>query len=101
VVVTMQFDFACEVGHLIGSLLLHMAQVECTQIRVRQAVETRAAQAAGKRWGGRRPGTRRADPARARELRRRGLSNSEIATALDVSTRTVTRMIHGTSNNHP
>ena len=93
VVITMQMDFSGEVGQMIASLLLHIAQMERTRIRERQAAGIAAARANGKRWGGRKQGTGlKADPVRVRELRTRGLTNREIATALGVSTRTVIRM---------
>ncbi len=94
VVVTTQMDFSGEVGQMVASLLLHIAQMERTRIRDRQAAGIEAARANGKRWGGREPGTGwKADPQRALELRQRGLSNREIAAALRISTRTVIRMI--------
>ena len=54
VVITMQMDFSGEVGQMIASLLLHIAQMERTRIRERQAAGIQAARASGKRWGGRR-----------------------------------------------
>ena len=94
VVITMQMDFSGEVGQMIASLLLHIAQMERTRIRERQAAGIAAARANGKRWGGRKRGTGlKADPKRVQELRTRGLTNREIATALGISTRTVIRMV--------
>ena len=93
VVITMQMDFSGEIGQMIASLLLHIAQMERTSIRERQAAGIAAARAAGKRWGGRKRGTGlKADPSRVRELRTRGLTNREIAKSLDVSTRTIVRL---------
>ena len=93
-VITLQIDFSGEVGQMIASLLLHIAQMERTRIRERQAAGIAAAQAAGKRWGGRRPGTGlKAAPERALMLRKRGLSNGEVAAALNLSTRTAVRLI--------
>ena len=93
IVITLQIDFSGEVGQMIASLLLHIAQMERTRIRERQAAGIAAAKASGKRWGGRKPGTgRKADPKRVLALRRRGLTNGEIATALGISTRTVIRL---------
>ena len=92
VVITLRIDFSGEVGQMIASLLFHVAQMERTRIRERQAAGIAAARANGKRWGGRKPGTFKADPKRVLALRRRGLTNAEIAAALGVSTRTVTRM---------
>ena len=92
IVLTMQMDFSGEVGQMIASLLLHIAQMERTRIRERQASGIAAAKANGVRWGGSKPGTRmKADPKRVLELRGRGLSNREIAQALKISERTVIR----------
>jgi DNA invertase Pin-like site-specific DNA recombinase len=94
VVITTQMDFSGEVGQMVASLLLHIAQMERTRIRERQAAGIAAARADGKRWGGRKCGVGlKADPDRVAELRRRGLSNAEIAAALNISTRTVMRYI--------
>lgn len=94
VVITLQLDFSGEIGQMIASLLLHIAQMERTRTRERQAAGIAAAKATGKRWGGRRPGTGlKADPKRVLQLRRRGLTNREVASALNISTRTVIRMV--------
>lgn len=78
---------------MIASLLFHIAQMDRTRIRERQAAGIAAAKANGKRWDGRKHGTGlKANPVRVQELRTRGLTNREIATALGVSTRTVIRM---------
>ena len=45
VVVTMQMDFNGEVGQMVASLLLHIAQMERTRIRERQAAGIAAAKA--------------------------------------------------------
>lgn len=52
-----------------------------------------AARANGKSWGGRKHGSYKVDPARVRELAAKGLGRGEIATALEVSRRTVSRML--------
>lgn len=94
VVITTQMDFSGEVGQMVASLLLHISQMERTRIRERQAAGIAAARADGKRWGGRKYGVGlKADPDRVAELRQRGLSNAEIAAALNISTRTVMRCI--------
>ena len=93
IVLTMQMDFSGEVGQMVASLLLHIAQMERTHIRERQASGIAAAKAAGKRWGGRRTGTGyKADPKRVLELLRTGLTNREVAAAMNISIRTVIRM---------
>ena len=47
----------------------------------------------GKRWGGRKPGTFKADPERVRELTAKGLRRAEIAKALGISAKTVSRLL--------
>ena len=94
VVITLQIDFAGEIGQMIASLLLHIAQMERSRLRERQAAGIAAAKADGRTWGGRKPGTGlSADPKRVIELRRRGLTIREVAAALGISTRTVSRMV--------
>jgi len=93
VVITLQIDFNGEIGQMIVSLLLHIAQMERSRLRERQAAGIAAARTSGKRWGGRKSGVGlRSDPSRILELRGRGLTNGEIAAALNVSTRTVMRV---------
>ena len=93
VVITLQVDFNGEIGQMIASLLLHVAQMERSRIKDRQAAGITAAKANGKRWGGRRPGNGlKADPSRVLALRARGLSNAEIASVMAISTRTVSRL---------
>ncbi len=92
IVITMQMDFSGEVGQMVASLLLHIAQMERTRIRDRQAAGIAASRANGKRWGGRDAGTGlKADPERVQALRQHGLTNGEIAATLNVSRRTVIR----------
>ena len=49
IVITMQMDFSGEVGQMVASLLLHIAQMERTRIRERQAAGIAATRAKGKR----------------------------------------------------
>ncbi len=101
IVITMQMDFSGEVGQMVASLLLHIAQMERTRIRERQAAGIAASRTKGKRWGGRRPGTGlKADPKRVLALRSRGLTNDEVASALNISTRTVIRMARRAATGH-
>jgi DNA invertase Pin-like site-specific DNA recombinase len=66
--------------------------MERTRIRDRQATGIKAAREAGKRWGGRKPGQgKKTTSGRVMALRAKGLKNAEIALALGISTRTVTR----------
>ena len=92
VVLTLQMDLSGDVGQMIASLLFHIAQMERSRLRDRQAAGIAAAKANGLRWGGRRPGVGcKANPDRVLELRARGLSNREVAKALGCSVRTVQR----------
>ncbi len=101
IVITMQMDFSGEVGQMVASLLLHIAQMERTRIRERQAAGIAASRANGKRWGGRTPGLGlKVDPKRVLALRSRGLTNNEVASALDISTRTVIRMAKRAATGH-
>ena len=101
IVITMQMDFSGEVGQMVASLLLHIAQMERTRIRERQAAGIAASRAKGKRWGGRRLGTGlKAEPKRVLALRSRGLTNREVASALNISTRTVVRMVQRAAPGH-
>lgn len=52
VVITLQLDFTGDIGQMVASLLLHIAQMERTRIRERQAAGIAAARAKGKTWGG-------------------------------------------------
>ncbi len=102
IVITMQMDFSGEVGQMVASLLLHIPQMERTRIRERQAAGIAASRANGKRWGGRIPGAGlKADPERVLALRTRGLTNREVASALNVSTRTVIRMARRAGAGYP
>jgi DNA invertase Pin-like site-specific DNA recombinase len=101
IVITMQMDFSGEVGQMVASLLLHIAQMERTRIRERQAAGIAASRKKGKRWGGRRPGAGlKADPKRVLALRSRGLTNREVASALNISMRTVIRMARRAASGH-
>jgi DNA invertase Pin-like site-specific DNA recombinase len=71
-----------------------MAEIEHGNIRERQRQKAgiEAAKARGV-YTGRAVGSTKANPGRARELKKKGLTMDEIATALGVSTRTVTRYL--------
>lgn len=90
--VTQMIDFSGTMGKLIASVLFAIAETEQQMRKERQAAGIAAAKARGA-YLGRRPGSRKADAARAAELRSRGLSDSEIATALGVSRRSVQRYL--------
>ena len=67
--------------------------------RERQAGGIRVARTGGL-YSGRKSGTTKAIPKRALELRNRGLKIPEIASALNVSERSVFRYLTGNSPNH-
>ena len=90
--VTQQIDFNGSLGKMLASVLLGVAEMEQETRRERQAAGIAAAKDRGI-YIGRRPGTTKAQPKRAAELRRRGLNDSEIASALSVSRRTVQRYL--------
>jgi DNA invertase Pin-like site-specific DNA recombinase len=81
---------------LVASLLFGLAQLEQEYRHERQAAGIAVARQKGL-YRGRRKGTTKARPARADTLRRRGLTVSEIAAALDVSSRTVFRYLASSS----
>ena len=90
VVVTQQLELNGVIGHAIAALLLGLAEIEHGNIRERQKAGIEAAKVRGV-YTGRTVGSIKANPRRARELKKTGLSMAEIATALGVSRRTVTR----------
>lgn len=90
--ITQQIDLSGAVGHLIASLLFGMAEIEHLHIKERQAAGIAVAKQKGI-YKGRKPGTTKAKPERARVLHAKGLKSQEIATALNVSERTVFRYL--------
>lgn len=90
--VTQQLDFSGVTGQLVASVLFAIAQMETETRRERQASGIRAAKKAGV-YKGRKPGSYSADPARVAELKAKGLSASEIGTALDIGRATVYRLL--------
>lgn len=95
--VTQQIDFNGTVGQIIASVLMGIAQMEQEARRDRQRAGIAVARQNGK-YAGRKSGTTKAKPQRAAELRARGLNDSEIATALGVSRRSVQRFLKVTGN---
>ncbi|MDH3603913.1 MAG: recombinase family protein [Candidatus Tectomicrobia bacterium] len=86
--VTEQLDLGGTVGRIVASILFGMAEIQLTQIRERQAAGIALAKQRGV-YKGRKKGTTKARPQRARELCEQGLTHKEIATAMQVSERTV------------
>jgi DNA invertase Pin-like site-specific DNA recombinase len=92
IVVTQQLELNGVIGRTIAALLLGLAEIEHVNIREHQKAGIEAAKARGV-YTGRAVGSTKASPKRARELKKKGLSVAEIATALGVSKRTVTRYL--------
>jgi DNA invertase Pin-like site-specific DNA recombinase len=90
VAVTQQIDLSGTVGRMVASVLFGLAEIESEYRRERQAAGISVARRRGV-YHGRKKGTTKAKPARARQLRDQGLSVCEIANALAVSPRTVSR----------
>ena len=90
--VTQQIDFNGTVGRMIAAVLLGVAQMEQETRRERQAAGIAVARKNGV-YKGRLSGTTKAKPDRAAQLREKGLTDSEIATTLGVSRRTVQRYL--------
>jgi DNA invertase Pin-like site-specific DNA recombinase len=92
VVVTQQIDLSGAVGRLVASVLFGLAEIETEYRRERQAAGIAVAKAHGV-YQGRQQGTTKAQPPRAKALRDYGLTVVEIANALQVSVRTVSRYL--------
>jgi DNA invertase Pin-like site-specific DNA recombinase len=90
--VTQQIDLAGTVGHLVAGVLFAIAEIELQHVKERQAAGISLAKQRGV-YKGRKHGTFKARPERARELRKKGMTLSEIAQALNVDRRTVTRYL--------
>lgn len=92
VVVTQQIDLSGPIGRIIAAVMLGLAEIELENIRERQKAGIAAARARGV-YKGRELGSRKASSERARELSAKGNKLGEIAKALGVSTRTITRYL--------
>jgi DNA invertase Pin-like site-specific DNA recombinase len=79
---------------MIASVLFAVAEMEQETRRERQRAGIEAARELGV-YRGRTPGSTKAKPQRAIQLREKGLTDSEIAAAMNVSRRTVQRYING------
>ena len=78
---------------MLAAVLFGVAEMEQEIRRERQKAGIEAARDLGV-YKGRKPGTRKAKPQRAREMRQKGLTDSEIGSALGVSCRTVQRYLN-------
>jgi len=96
VVVTQQIDLTGAVGRMVASVMFGLAEIEFEYRRERQAAGIAVARTRGV-YKGRKPGTTKGRPERAQQLRAHGLIVPEIASALDITERTVYRYLR----NHP
>ena len=92
--ITQQIDFNGALGKMLAAVLLGVAEMEQETRRERQAAGIAAAKERGDVYSGRKAGTTKAKPTRALELRNKGLIDSEIATAMGISRRTVQRYLN-------
>lgn len=90
--ITQQIDLSGTVGHLVAGVLFAIAEIELQHVKERQAAGIAAARQRGV-YKGRKPGATKAKPQRARELRDKGMTLPEIAQALTVDKRTVSRYL--------
>lgn len=90
--VSQQIDFNGTTGKVIAAVLLGIGQMEQEARRERQAIGIDAAKARGVHLG-RKAGSTKAKPEKAAKLKEKGLTNAEIAAALGVSPRTVSRYL--------
>ena len=90
--VTQQIDFNGTLGKMLAAVLLGIAEMETETRRERQAAGIAVAKDKGI-YRGRKAGTTKAKPSRAAQLREDGLTIREIAAAMGVSQRTITRYL--------
>ena len=90
--VTQQIDLSGTVGHLVAGVLFAIAEIELQHVKERQTVGIALAKQRGV-YKGRKHGATKAKPQRARELRDKGMTLLEIAQALHVDKRTVSRYL--------
>jgi len=94
--ITQQIDLSGTVGHLVAGVLFAIAEIELQHVKERQAVGIALAKQRGV-YKGRKHGATKTNPKRARELRDKGMTLPEIAHALNVDKRTVSRYLKGGS----
>ncbi len=90
--VTQQIDLSGTIGHLVAGVLFAIAEIELQHVKERQAAGIAAAKQLGV-YKGRKTGATKAKPQRARDLRAKGMTLPEIAQALSVDKRTVSRYL--------
>jgi DNA invertase Pin-like site-specific DNA recombinase len=94
--ITQQIDLSGTVGHLVAGVLFAIAEIELQHVKERQAVGIALAKQRGV-YKGRKHGATKTNPKRARELRDKGMTLPEIAQALSVDKRTVSRYLKRSS----
>lgn len=92
VAVTQQIDLQGTIGHVVAGVLFGLAEIELQHTKERQAAGIKVAKKKGI-YAGRKAGTMKADPKRARALRKQGMTDKEIANALNVSKSSVYRYL--------
>ena len=90
--VTQQIDLSGTVGHLVAGVLFAIAEIELQHVKERQTAGIALAKQRGV-YKGRKHGATKTNPRRARELRDKGMTLPEIAQALSVDKRTVSRYL--------
>jgi DNA invertase Pin-like site-specific DNA recombinase len=90
--ITQQIDLSGTVGHLVAGVLFAIAEIELQHVKERQTVGIALAKQRGV-YKGRKHGATKAKPQRAKELRDKGMTLLEIAQALHVDKRTVSRYL--------
>lgn len=92
VATSQQIDFNGAMGKMLAAVLLGVAEMEQQTRRERQAAGIAAAKERGV-YKGRQKGATKASPKRAIQLRQKGLTVTEIAEAMGISSRTVKRYL--------
>jgi DNA invertase Pin-like site-specific DNA recombinase len=90
--ITQQIDLSGTVGHLVAGVLFAIAEIELQHVKERQSAGIALAKQRGV-YKGRKHGATKTNPRRARELRDKGMTLPEIAQALSVDKRTVSRYL--------
>ena len=88
IVTRLGIDLSTEIGGLVATILSKIAELERSKIMERANSGRERARAEGVTFG--RP--KSADPVKVKELRKQGMSISEVATQLRISTATVKRL---------
>lgn len=90
--VTQNIDLDGLTGQIVATVLFAVAEMELAHLKERQKAGIAVAKSLGK-YKGRKPGSLKGNPQRAHVLQERGLTQEEIASALNISARTVRRYL--------